>query len=191
MTTSHVMFLEKKKGWVLNALYCAFWALKKDKTFRESIDAVIQLGGDTDTNAAIAGSLLGAKVGFRAMESDEITAENLKILLAADYQTSQITTAGKEYHPSEIAGIAEKLAKLYQKSEKIEKSGKTFVIKSEEKSEKTKEKMGKKLIENTKKSPAKTRKIENSPKNVTSILGKHKREENSEGQKRKKQKIHE
>jgi ADP-ribosylglycohydrolase len=50
-------------GWVLIALQNAFWQLLHAKNLEEGIVSTIMSGGDTDTNAAIAGALLGAVHG--------------------------------------------------------------------------------------------------------------------------------
>ncbi len=58
----------QNKGWVLHALYAAFYGLRRHSigdTPREALAAVVRLGGDTDTNAAIAGGLIGAVLGGR------------------------------------------------------------------------------------------------------------------------------
>lgn len=89
----------KCRGWCLHAYYCAFWALFNFNNYKAGIDAVICLddgsnppkhcGGtgensDTDTNAAIAGALIGAYYGISKMCNDEITNENMKVLSHAD-----------------------------------------------------------------------------------------------------------
>ena len=43
---------------------CGIWVLKKNFTYSEGIENVIRAGGDTDTNAAVAGAVLGAKWGL-------------------------------------------------------------------------------------------------------------------------------
>ena len=48
----------------LNTMGCAIWVLRKNFRYDEGIEKVIRAGGDTDTNAAVAGSVLGAKWGF-------------------------------------------------------------------------------------------------------------------------------
>lgn len=77
----------KTKGWVLNAFYCAFYALANTNSYKEGIDKVIHMGGDTDTNAAIAGGLLGSYYGYSEMIKDPTTNKNIQILLNVD--TSQ------------------------------------------------------------------------------------------------------
>ncbi len=51
------------QGWVLHALRTAFHQLLHAPSLEEGIVRTISLGGDTDTNAAIAGALLGARHG--------------------------------------------------------------------------------------------------------------------------------
>jgi ADP-ribosyl-[dinitrogen reductase] hydrolase len=55
------------RGYVLRTVEIAFSALARAKTFEEGVVAVVSRGGDTDTNGAVAGALLGAKFGKRAI----------------------------------------------------------------------------------------------------------------------------
>jgi ADP-ribosylglycohydrolase/fructose-1,6-bisphosphatase/inositol monophosphatase family enzyme len=57
---------EKKMGWVLIALQNAFLCLMHEE-FEAALVATVGRGGDTDTNAAIAGALLGAAHGREAI----------------------------------------------------------------------------------------------------------------------------
>jgi len=50
-------------GWVLLALNLAFFQLVANLSLEEALIAVVRRGGDTDTNAAITGALLGAVQG--------------------------------------------------------------------------------------------------------------------------------
>ena len=54
-------------GWVLIALQNAFWQLLHAETLEEGIVSTVMSGGDTDTNAAIAGALLGAVHGRKGI----------------------------------------------------------------------------------------------------------------------------
>ena len=94
------------KGHIINAYYCAFWGLFQFDNYKDAIDAIISLGpkegipamicvrgkwkkseviiGDTDTNAAIAGALLGAYYGYDKIVENNITRENMDILLNCD-----------------------------------------------------------------------------------------------------------
>jgi ADP-ribosylglycohydrolase/fructose-1,6-bisphosphatase/inositol monophosphatase family enzyme len=56
-----------QKGWVLKALQNAFWQLLHATNLEEGVVNTVMSGGDTDTNAAIAGALLGAVHGRSAL----------------------------------------------------------------------------------------------------------------------------
>lgn len=66
----------------------------------------IHLSGDTDTNGAIAGALLGAFYGKDNMESDVTTRENMETLLACT-PTSENSDIPREqkYHASELVSF--------------------------------------------------------------------------------------
>lgn len=51
-------------GWVLIALQSAFYQLQRAGSFYDALVDIVSAGGDTDTNAAIAGALLGAWKGL-------------------------------------------------------------------------------------------------------------------------------
>src|SRR6266566_7949628 len=51
------------QGFVLHTVELAFSALASSAGFEEGIVAVVSRGGDADTNACVAGALLGAKLG--------------------------------------------------------------------------------------------------------------------------------
>src|SRR5882672_11439735 len=57
---------EKRMGWVLVSLQNAFYRLMNED-FEKALIATVGCGGDTDTNAAIAGALLGALHGREAI----------------------------------------------------------------------------------------------------------------------------
>lgn len=54
-------------GWVLIALQNALWQMLHAPSFEEGVVDTVMRGGDTDTNAAIAGALLGAVYGEEAV----------------------------------------------------------------------------------------------------------------------------
>lgn len=64
------------------SLYVALWCLKHSTSFEEGITKAVQVGGDTDTYAAIAGGLLGAKYGI-----DGIPDEWQQVLKGRDKMT--------------------------------------------------------------------------------------------------------
>ncbi len=58
-----------QQGWVLIAFQNALWQLLHAPTLQEGVIDTVMRGGDTDTNAAIAGALLGAVYGRDALPS--------------------------------------------------------------------------------------------------------------------------
>ncbi len=56
-------------GYTLKTLGAGLWAMKYAKDFESGIQRVIMQGGDADTNAAVAGSVLGCKYGFNSIPS--------------------------------------------------------------------------------------------------------------------------
>ncbi|MFC9327671.1 ADP-ribosylglycohydrolase family protein [Kitasatospora sp. NPDC057015] len=54
-------------GAVWPCLGSAVWALRTTSTFPDALRAAIDLGGDTDTVAAVTGTLAGARYGFAAI----------------------------------------------------------------------------------------------------------------------------
>jgi ADP-ribosylglycohydrolase len=58
---------ERQMGWVLIALQNAFYQLLHAANLEDGVCDTVLRGGDTDTNAAIAGALLGAVHGRRAI----------------------------------------------------------------------------------------------------------------------------
>lgn len=82
-----------KKGYVLVALWVALryatapWR-RASLTFGETLRTVVNLGGDTDTNAAITGALLGAALGLADLRAHE--AANLDVLMNVPYRFSTV-----------------------------------------------------------------------------------------------------
>ncbi len=56
-----------QRGWVLIAFQNALWQLIHARNLKEGIVDTVMRGGDTDTNAAICGALLGAVYGKRSI----------------------------------------------------------------------------------------------------------------------------
>jgi len=56
-----------QQGWVLIAFQNALWQLLHAENLEEGVIDTVMRGGDTDTNAAIAGALLGAVYGLDAV----------------------------------------------------------------------------------------------------------------------------
>ena len=54
-------------GYTLKAMQAALWALEQPGDFESVVATIVNAGGDTDTNAAVAGAALGAKHGAAAI----------------------------------------------------------------------------------------------------------------------------
>jgi ADP-ribosylglycohydrolase len=54
-------------GYVVHCVEIAFWFVTHDRSLEEALMTLAQAGGDTDTNAAVAGGLLGARYGDVAL----------------------------------------------------------------------------------------------------------------------------
>lgn len=59
-------------GYTLVTLSVALWAYWHAKSFEEGLLAVVNAGGDADTNAAVACAILGAKFGFNAIPKEYV-----------------------------------------------------------------------------------------------------------------------
>lgn len=97
--------LTPNKGWIIHAVYVLgqVWLqvdLQK-KSFPEIMRWIILQGGDTDTNGAIGGSLLGLFYGEKKMLEDPLTRKNVEILLSADTEKGSAPLL-LEYHPAAV-----------------------------------------------------------------------------------------
>lgn len=57
----------KAKSYTLKAMQVGLWALLTEGSMEDLLEAVVLEGGDTDTNAAIAGAAIGARLGRQAV----------------------------------------------------------------------------------------------------------------------------
>ena len=53
-------------GYTFKCLGAGFWALRQND-YRTALEAIVYEAGDADTNGAVAGALLGCKLGFKAL----------------------------------------------------------------------------------------------------------------------------
>ena len=60
----------KSSGYVVDTLEAALWCLLTTDTYKECVLKAVNLGGDTDTIAAIAGGLAGALYGYDAIPEE-------------------------------------------------------------------------------------------------------------------------
>lgn len=95
------------RGWVLTALNNAFYRLLHAESLREVLISTVRMGGDTDTNGAIAGALAGAYFGRAG-----IPAGWLRLLLSCRthpaYRPSH-NPRPTSFWPVDALGLAERL----------------------------------------------------------------------------------
>lgn len=114
----------KDKGLITHALYCAIRSLlmvRDGSTHEEALEWVITQGtttgkGDTDTNAAISGGLIGAFLGFDAITQSERTANNWKILVE---EANNVGPIRLKYVPHNFDYQIDKYLKLVNKINKV------------------------------------------------------------------------
>ena len=63
---------DKSMGYTLKTMAAGLWAYWHAKSFEEGLLAVVNAGGDADTNAAVACAILGAKFGFNAIPKEYV-----------------------------------------------------------------------------------------------------------------------
>ena len=74
-----------KKGWCLHAFWVAMVTLISFTDYATAMEWIISFkGSDTDTNACIAGGLLGAVLGFSNMREDPQTKDNIDLIIGCD-----------------------------------------------------------------------------------------------------------
>lgn len=110
---------KKTKGWVINPLYITFAVLKEFTNFDEAMEAIItdpRFGGpgsDTDTNAAIAGAMLGARLGFKRIMESENMSKNWDVIMNWDGTgTGENEISSQPRHPDLVPGDKERFEKL-------------------------------------------------------------------------------
>ena len=111
---------QRNQGWGLIALQNAFYQLLHAPTLVEGVVQTVMHGGDTDTNAAIAGALLGA-----VHEPEAIPSQWLRRVLScrplANSGTAHVRPA--EFWPVDALFLAEKLlfVGLQSRHDRVEK----------------------------------------------------------------------
>ena len=62
----------RSMGYTLKTLAASLWAYWNASSFEEGLLAVVNAGGDADTNAAVACAILGAKFGFESIPKEYV-----------------------------------------------------------------------------------------------------------------------
>jgi ADP-ribosylglycohydrolase len=94
------------RGWAITALQNAFHRLSTASSLEEALIATVGCGGDTDTNAAITGALLGAFYGAQAFPSRWVYAVLACRPLA---EAGAARPRPVEYWPDDVLEVAEAL----------------------------------------------------------------------------------
>jgi ADP-ribosylglycohydrolase len=95
----------EKRGWVLIALQNAFFTLVHARSLEDGVVSTVRRGGDTDTNAAVAGALLGAVWG-----RDAVPPQWRNMVLSCRAHPSRARRARPMcYWPTDVMEIAERL----------------------------------------------------------------------------------
>lgn len=103
---------KKTKGWVLHTLYIAFYAFLHFDRFVDAMRWIIaEKKGDTDTNAAVAGALLGAYIGYDKLVEDPVVKHNWDIVRSVDTSLGDVEMEEK-YHPSCLEQLVTRLCSL-------------------------------------------------------------------------------
>lgn len=74
LCSPYPVYKSELSGFCVHTLRLAMTALRDAESYEQGIEHVIRTGGDTDTNAAVAGALLGAKFGESAIPADWVAA---------------------------------------------------------------------------------------------------------------------
>ena len=87
----------KSTGYVVDSLEAALWCVLTTDSYKECVLKAVNLGGDTDTIAAIAGSLAGAIYGFNSIPDNWIN-----ILKRKDYIDAMCQRAYNKWRINEV-----------------------------------------------------------------------------------------
>lgn len=96
------------KGLCTHALYCSYYGLTQYDNYHDAIKNIIMLGGDTDTNAEIAGGLLGAYYGIEDMNQNCEFTNNLAMVMQREIQAGDYPRP-PEYAPNQIIQFLQEL----------------------------------------------------------------------------------
>jgi hypothetical protein len=104
------------KGHCLHAFGFAMKSMIKPRSFSEEMQFIIRdhPRSDTDTNAAIAGAMIGMKIGFAELMKDPVTKENWNILQNADTKNGEFPRPD-EYHPKLLPQLVKEHLKILNK----------------------------------------------------------------------------
>lgn len=105
---------QHQMGWITIAFTNAFYHLYHETPLVEAVVGTVQKGGDTDTNAAIVGALLGAFQGYQSLPAQWRNS----ILSCRPHQFNKASQQPRplEYWPVDVLVLAEQLVSLRKNS---------------------------------------------------------------------------
>jgi ADP-ribosylglycohydrolase len=118
--------ITQQKGWCLHAWYCTVWYFLYGTDWKSSIDDLIKRGGDTDTNAAIVGSLLGYYYGLDSMLKENITACNYNTMIVNNFEQKDLERPPL-YKTNNIIKLADKYTIIMQEYRKFTSENKSAI----------------------------------------------------------------
>lgn len=87
--SSYTIYNILSTGYVVDTLECALWILLNANSYKETIIATTNIGNDTDTIGAIAGSMAGIIYGYDSIPTswiDKLMRKDYLIGLASDFE---------------------------------------------------------------------------------------------------------
>ena len=97
----------------INAFHNAVWQLVHAESFEEGVVNCVMLGGDTDTNAAICGALLGAVYGIKQVP--ERWVDTIRKCRPQSGRVGVQAPRPMEYWPCDVLKLAEQLSQVQTK----------------------------------------------------------------------------
>jgi len=64
----------KAIGYTLKCAGSGFWGLFSDRNYKDTMNLLIKEGGDADTNGAVCGAMIGARIGYKNLPQDWLSA---------------------------------------------------------------------------------------------------------------------
>jgi len=110
----------KSSGYVVDTLEAALWCLLKTKSYKDCVLKAVNLGGDTDTVAALAGGLAGIYYGYDAIPKEwtEKIARFDYIEDLCDKLSTRVSAGDSKFSSDDLKIIQERFHELILKRAK-------------------------------------------------------------------------
>lgn len=112
-------------GFTLKAMQVALWCARRAADFEAALIAVVNAGGDTDTNGAVAGAVLGARFGLEAIprrwrdQMAKLRADRTAMEVWADRLTEMRTSPRSAKGVGEVARKTRDTSRLIRISDAV------------------------------------------------------------------------